>query len=263
MQLLESVFEFTARLFTTYPFTIVVVFPLLSFLPLPFAYAALTAWSDGWPSLLSKLTACLLYISIYPILFAVAIYSPFEDVWQNGLFGGLSVGFVSWLGARMQRTATYRESTQSDHARLTSGTILILATSYFPAALCLWFYSMFHSLIALILPYRVPLLLTWAVIINGVAYKQVSRDKAIASSDLDSDDADRISETSLHRFEMLGGFVGSFLAQHIRRHKIRKFPYQYVFWNIVVFHALFWGAFYIWYNELNAEFVHGIRKLLP
>ncbi|MDA7979462.1 MAG: DUF1294 domain-containing protein [Pirellulales bacterium] len=50
----------------------------------------------------------------------------------------------------------------------------------------------------------------------------------------------RVPNAELHALEMLGGFVGSFLAQHLHRHKINNFAYQYVFWSIVAFHMIAW-----------------------
>jgi uncharacterized membrane protein YsdA (DUF1294 family) len=43
----------------------------------------------------------------------------------------------------------------------------------------------------------------------------------------------RTPEATLHLFELLGGWPGSFLAQHSFRHKTAKAGYQIVFWLIV------------------------------
>lgn len=46
----------------------------------------------------------------------------------------------------------------------------------------------------------------------------------------------RTRESTLHFFELIGGWPGAFLAQRHLRHKIRKVSYQIVFWLIVVAH---------------------------
>jgi len=47
----------------------------------------------------------------------------------------------------------------------------------------------------------------------------------------------RISESSLHLLELLGGWPGALAAQRVLRHKIRKLSYQLVFWVIVISHV--------------------------
>jgi len=51
----------------------------------------------------------------------------------------------------------------------------------------------------------------------------------------------RISESSLHLFELLGGWPGALAAQRVLRHKIRKLSYQLVFWLIVTSHVTIAG----------------------
>ena len=48
----------------------------------------------------------------------------------------------------------------------------------------------------------------------------------------------RVPEVSLHLFEFMGRWPGSFLAQRYFRHKISKKNYQYFFWLIVLSHQL-------------------------
>ena len=43
----------------------------------------------------------------------------------------------------------------------------------------------------------------------------------------------RVSESSLHMVELLGGWPGAFLAQRKLRHKCSKRSYQFTFWCIV------------------------------
>jgi len=49
----------------------------------------------------------------------------------------------------------------------------------------------------------------------------------------------RIPEATLHLFELMGGWPGSYLAQRFYRHKISKKSYQVIFWMIVAIHQLF------------------------
>jgi uncharacterized membrane protein YsdA (DUF1294 family) len=53
-------------------------------------------------------------------------------------------------------------------------------------------------------------------------------------------DQRRISENSLHLFELLGGWPGALLAQQIFRHKTRKLPFQFLCWVIILVHQMFW-----------------------
>lgn len=46
----------------------------------------------------------------------------------------------------------------------------------------------------------------------------------------------RTAESTLHLFELLGGWPGAFLAQRTFRHKTSKISYQIVFWTIVFLH---------------------------
>lgn len=50
----------------------------------------------------------------------------------------------------------------------------------------------------------------------------------------------RTPETTLHLFELAGGWPGALLAQQLFRHKTRKLSYQLTFWLIVVLHQAFW-----------------------
>lgn len=50
----------------------------------------------------------------------------------------------------------------------------------------------------------------------------------------------RVPESTLHLFELFGGWIGGFFAQKIWRHKSSKGSYQFVFWVIVTLHLLVW-----------------------
>ncbi len=55
----------------------------------------------------------------------------------------------------------------------------------------------------------------------------------------------RISESTLHLLELVGGWPGSLLAQRLVRHKNRKLKYQIVFWAIVALHIT--GLSLLWW----------------
>ena len=44
----------------------------------------------------------------------------------------------------------------------------------------------------------------------------------------------RVAESTLHLWELIGGWPGAFLAQRRLRHKVSKLGYQFVFWSIVL-----------------------------
>jgi uncharacterized membrane protein YsdA (DUF1294 family)/cold shock CspA family protein len=50
----------------------------------------------------------------------------------------------------------------------------------------------------------------------------------------------RIPENTLHLCELLGGWLGGFVAQRKLRHKSIKRSYQIIFWTIVALHLLYW-----------------------
>jgi uncharacterized membrane protein YsdA (DUF1294 family)/cold shock CspA family protein len=50
----------------------------------------------------------------------------------------------------------------------------------------------------------------------------------------------RIPEQSLHLCELLGGWIGGFIAQRTLRHKSRKKSYQVEFWAVIIIHYIAW-----------------------
>lgn len=48
----------------------------------------------------------------------------------------------------------------------------------------------------------------------------------------------RISENTLHIFELFGGWLGAIFAQRFFRHKTRDKSYLPMFWGIVVLHGV-------------------------
>ena len=50
----------------------------------------------------------------------------------------------------------------------------------------------------------------------------------------------RVSESTLHVCELLGGWPGALIGQRAFRHKTRKQPYVFVLWIIVGLHLAAW-----------------------
>lgn len=50
----------------------------------------------------------------------------------------------------------------------------------------------------------------------------------------------RVPEKNLHLCELMGGWLGAFVAQQQLRHKSSKVAYQVVFWVIAILHIWFW-----------------------
>lgn len=71
------------------------------------------------------------------------------------------------------------------------------------------------------------------LIVSAITYGLYAYDKQQAVSK-----RWRVSESSLHLGELLGGWPGAFLAQRRLRHKCSKTSYQAVFWTIVLFYQV-------------------------
>lgn len=71
----------------------------------------------------------------------------------------------------------------------------------------------------------------YALLISSATYLLYRHDKKRAQ-----EGGWRVSESTLHLFELLGGWAGAYLAQRIIRHKNAKRSYQVVFWLIVGVH---------------------------
>lgn len=50
----------------------------------------------------------------------------------------------------------------------------------------------------------------------------------------------RTSESTLHLFELLGGWPGALITQRVIRHKNKKISFQITFWFIVIIHIAMW-----------------------
>lgn len=83
------------------------------------------------------------------------------------------------------------------------------------------------------------LLLTY-LLMSLVCFVAYWRDKRFAVAG-----AQRIPESRLHLYELMGGWPGGLLAQRLIRHKNRKLAYQVKFWLIVAVHLGLLGSWVI------------------
>jgi uncharacterized membrane protein YsdA (DUF1294 family) len=74
-------------------------------------------------------------------------------------------------------------------------------------------------------------LLGWCPLASAVTYFLYADDKRRARHG-----TWRAPESTLHFFELVGGWPGAFLAQRRLRHKVSKRSFQLVFWFIVLAH---------------------------
>ena len=79
------------------------------------------------------------------------------------------------------------------------------------------------------------------VVMGFVAFFAVVRDKRIAQRNARRLKAiSRIPERTLHILELLGGVIGSWIAQRVVRHKVQQRAYQTAFWIIFGIHVIGW-----------------------
>lgn len=64
----------------------------------------------------------------------------------------------------------------------------------------------------------------------------------------------RISEGTLHLFDLLGGWPGGLLAQHLFRHKVSKETFRVGFWSIVVINLVLVTIFTVLTHAKRPEF---------
>lgn len=74
------------------------------------------------------------------------------------------------------------------------------------------------------------------LVMSLVSFFTYRYDKQVAIDDIGR----RVSETTMHWQEALGGWPGAWIAQRVLRHKTIKPSYQTVFWLIVFSHVLLW-----------------------
>ncbi len=74
-----------------------------------------------------------------------------------------------------------------------------------------------------------PFLFTLPLVASVISFVLCYRDKQRARAG-----EWRTPESTLHLFELLGGWPGSFVAQKRFRHKTSKSSYQFTFWVIVL-----------------------------
>ena len=54
----------------------------------------------------------------------------------------------------------------------------------------------------------------------------------------------RVSESTLHLFELLGGWPGALAGQAVLRHKSVKPSYRFMLWLIIALHAAVWIVYF-------------------
>ena len=76
--------------------------------------------------------------------------------------------------------------------------------------------------------------LVWAMLLQSIAcFTLLGWDKRQAKLR-----RERVSEVTLHTFELLGGWPGSWIAQILFRHKNQQPSYRFTFRLIVLFHVV-------------------------
>lgn len=107
------------------------------------------------------------------------------------------------------------------------------------------------AVVQLPLSFDVRLVLVYLVGVSLVTYGLYAADKRRARAR-----EWRVAETTLHLFELAGGWPGAFLAQRHFRHKCSKMGDQFVFWFIIAGH-LYVATDY----QLNWRLTRGARRI--
>ena len=94
--------------------------------------------------------------------------------------------------------------------------------------LALPFLLFLPSLAALKMPYDLRIIAGYAALMSIIAWRAYSHDKRRALAG-----AWRISESSLHFLDLMGGWPGAFLVQKHLRHKTSKASFQFTFRFII------------------------------
>jgi len=109
------------------------------------------------------------------------------------------------------------------------GGVGLLAILFLPVLIALPAYAL--SELATSVDWR--LLVGAAVGMSGLTFLTYRTDKRRAEAG-----EWRIPESTLHLWDLLGGWPGGFLAQRIFRHKTSKTCFQVFFWGIIVLHQV-------------------------
>jgi uncharacterized membrane protein YsdA (DUF1294 family)/cold shock CspA family protein len=83
------------------------------------------------------------------------------------------------------------------------------------------------------------------LIFSPVTFLCYAYDKSMALKD-----QWRVAESTLHLFELLGGWPAALIAQYTIRHKNKKQSFQITFWLIVFIHIAVWTDV-LWFNKLS------------
>ena len=78
------------------------------------------------------------------------------------------------------------------------------------------------------------------LVMSAVTWIAYARDKRAAITG--NNPAHRTPERTLHTLELMGGWSGALLAQHLYRHKVRDMRYQVIYWLIVAGHVALLAA---------------------
>ncbi|AHF91028.1 DNA-binding protein [Opitutaceae bacterium TAV5] len=110
----------------------------------------------------------------------------------------------------------------NDGGRLRPAHLVIVAVLLIAPGMAIW---------RMLPPDHARLATGWVLLASTVTYGLYAWDKRCARRG-----ERRISERTLHLWELLGGWPGGFVAQRRLRHKSSKTSYRFVFWLIVLVH---------------------------
>jgi uncharacterized membrane protein YsdA (DUF1294 family) len=91
---------------------------------------------------------------------------------------------------------------------------------------------------------------------SGICYRVYQKDKKFAKTQ-----QWRIPETTLHLYEILGGWPGALIAQRTLRHKNKKLLFQLTFWLIVALHVIGWFDYIVLNQLLTHQIILFISSL--
>lgn len=121
--------------------------------------------------------------------------------------------------------------------------------------LALPFLLFLPSLAALKMPYDLRIIAGYAALMSIIAWRAYSNDKRRALAG-----EWRISESTLHFLDFIGGWPGAFLVQKHLRHKTSKVSFQFTFWFLVCLYQ-FVSFDYLGNWKLSETFCAAIKAL--